>query len=54
MKKGKIETSKALFNFTLQHIMSFILVIDRNFIVEQTNYCTVTNTPETRARKKVG
>ena len=33
-KKGEIKTSEALFNFILQHIKSYILVIDRNFIVE--------------------
>lgn len=34
-KKGEIGTSTALFNFTLQHIKSYILVIDRNFIVRE-------------------
>ena len=43
-KKGEIKTSEALFNFILQHIKSYILVIDRNFIVEKTNYYAITDT----------
>lgn len=53
-KKGEIETSTALFNFILQHIKSYILVIDRDFTVEKTNYYTVTNTPVPGEPKKVG
>ena len=50
-KKGEIKTSEALFNFILQHIKSYILVIDRNFIVEKTNYYAITDTEEP---KRVG
>ena len=53
-KKGEIGTSTALFNFILQHIKSYILVIDRNFIVEKTNYYAITNTPISEQPKKVG
>lgn len=53
-KKGEIKTSEALFNFILQHIKSYILVIDRNFIVEKTNYYAITDTEDSGQPKRVG
>ena len=53
-KKGEIKTSEALFNFILQHIKSYILVIDRNFIVEKTNYYAITDTEDSGEPKRVG
>ncbi len=54
-KKGKeVEVSGALFDFILQHIKAYILVIDRDFIVERTNYYTITNTQDDKQEKRVG
>ena len=53
-KKEEIETTQGLFNFILQHIKSYILVINKDFTVEQTNYYLITNTQTTDQPKKVG
>ena len=53
-KKGEIKTSEALFNFILQHIKSYILVIDRNLNMEKTNYYAITDTEDSGQPKRVG
>ena len=53
-KKEEIKTTQGLFNFILQHIKSYILVINKDFTVEQTNYYLITNTQATDQPKKVG
>ena len=53
-KKGEIKTSEALFNFILQHIKSYILVIDKDFIVKNTNYYAITDSQNFRQPKRVG
>ena len=53
-KKGEIKTSEALFNFILQHIKSYILFIDKDFIVMKTNYYAITNTRDSGQAKRVG
>ena len=54
-KRGQeIEASGALFDFILQHIKAYILVIDKDFIVEKTNYYTVTDTRDDNRKKRVG
>lgn len=49
-----IKTSEALFNFILKHISSYVLIIDENFIVEKTNYYSVSGTEDTGQPKRVG
>ncbi len=53
-KKREIKTSETLFNFILQHIKSYILVIDKDFIVKNTNYYAITDSQNFRQPKRVG
>ena len=53
-KKGEIKTSEALLDFILQHIKSYILFIDKDFIVMKTNYYAITNTRDSGQAKRVG
>ena len=52
--KGEIKTSEALLDFILQHIKSYILFIDKDFIVMKTNYYAITNTRDSGQAKRVG
>ena len=53
-KEKEVRISGALFDLILQHIKAYILIIDRDFIVERTNYYTITNTLEGKEKKRVG